>query len=192
MRLTTLKSDTKSLKPVLFLDRDDVVNIDYGYVHSSEQFDFKPGIFNLVSEAKLKGFNCILVTNQAGIGRGIYSTNQFRELSNWMCKRFNEESACIDAIYYSPYHPTEAIGKYLRYEDTRKPGNGMFLEAISDFNIDLSNSIMVGDSLTDMVASVKSKVARNYLLSSDPFLRLTDDLKDHVSKIADFAEITFN
>ena len=192
MRLTTLKSDTKSLKPVLFLDRDGVVNIDYGYVHSVEQFDFKPGIFNLVSKAKLNGFNCILVTNQAGIGRGVYSTKQFRELSNWMCKRFNEESASIDAIYYSPYHPKEGKGKYLRYENTRKPGNGMFLEAINDFNIDLSNSIMVGDSFTDMMASVKSNVARNYMLSSEPFLKLPADLKDNVSIISDLAEIRFN
>lgn len=192
MRLTNLKSDTESFKPVLFLDRDGVVNIDYGYVHSVEQFDFKPGIFRLVSKAKLKGFNCILVTNQAGIGRGIYSTNQFRELSNWMCERFDEMNACIDAIYYSPYHPTEAKGKYLQDENTRKPGNGMFLEAINDFNIDLSNSIMVGDSFTDMVASLNSKIARNYILSSDSCLRLPNDLKDRVSIIGDLAEITFN
>jgi D-glycero-D-manno-heptose 1,7-bisphosphate phosphatase len=177
-------------KPALFLDRDGVINIDYGHVHVKENFNFKPGIFELVYAANEAGYLCVVVTNQAGIGRGLYSTEDFRTLSNWMCRQFENKGALIDAIYYSPFHPTEGKGKYLLEEDTRKPGAGMFHEAVDDLDIDVSRSIMVGDKISDMKASVLANVARSYLLYSHQNLDMSQELDESVSLIYDLDTVT--
>lgn len=176
--------------PALFLDRDGVINNDYGYVHRKENFEFKSGIFELVSTANLAGFFCIVITNQAGIGRGLYSVNDLLILSNWMCGEFKNKSARVDAIYFSPFHPTEGKGAYLRAEDTRKPGPGMFKEASKDLKIDLSKSVMVGDKYSDMEASISAGVSNNYLLCSDQKTTLPPILDKKINKFLDIPSIT--
>ena len=186
-----LFSNTKrrqSAQAALFLDRDGVINRDHGHVHSQENFDFLPGIFKLVLDARANGYLCVVVTNQAGIGRGLYTTNQFKTLSIWMCEQFQKKGAFIDAIYYSPFHPTEARGRYLLKETTRKPGTGMFLEAALDLNIDLSKSIMIGDKVTDVEASSNAKIKSNYLLSSST-INLPQSLKGEVEIFSDLSTI---
>lgn len=186
-----LLSNTKrqeSPRAAFFLDRDGVINKDHGYVHSKESFDFIPGIFELVVSARANGYLCIVVTNQAGIGRGLYTTRQFKTLSIWMCDQFQDRGALIDAIYYSPFHPTEAKGKYLLKESTRKPGAGMFLEAVEELNIDLYKSIMVGDKVSDIEASLKANIPSNYLLSSSN-INLPQILKDKVEIVSDLPAI---
>ena len=178
----------KSPQATLFLDRDGVINEDHGYVHSKENFDFLPGIFELALAARAKGFLSVVVTNQAGIGRGLYTTRQFKTLSTWMCEQFQNKGAFIDAIYYSPFHPTEARSKYLLKEDTRKPGIGMFLEAAEDLNIDLSKSIMVGDKVSDVEASTNANIPSNYLLSSSN-TNLHQSLKGKVEIVSDLPAI---
>jgi D-glycero-D-manno-heptose 1,7-bisphosphate phosphatase len=172
----------------LFLDRDGVINEDHGYVHSKENFHFRPGIFELVLAARAKGYLCVVVTNQAGIGRGLYTTKQFKTLSTWMCEQFQNRGAFIDAIYYSPFHPTKARGRYLLKESTRKPGAGMFLEAADELNIDLSKSIMVGDKVSDVKASLKANISSNYLLSSS-YINLQQSLNDKVEIVSELHEI---
>lgn len=185
------KNKTRSTaKPALFLDRDGVINKDYGYVHVKEKFDFKPGIFNLVCAANAAGYLCVVVTNQAGIGRGLYSIEHFRILSDWMCAQFENKGGIIDAIYFSPFHPTEGRGMYLLQEDTRKPGTGMFLEALRDHNIDLTKSIMVGDKMSDMEASVAANVAYNYLLCLPSDVNASKELDQRVTLAFDLAAIT--
>jgi len=177
-------------KPALFLDRDGVINKDYGYVHLKKNFNFNPGIFDLVCAANTAGYLCVVLTNQAGIGRELYSIEHFRILSDWMCEQFKNKGAVIDAIYFSPFHPTEGKGKYLLEEDTRKPGAGMFYEAISDLNIDVSKSIMVGDKISDMRASVLAQVGRSYLLCSCPDPDVPQELDETISLVSNLAEIT--
>ena len=80
MLLMQLKKNYSKFTPALFIDRDGVINADYGYVHSQNNFDFIPGIFSLVSKASALGYLCVVITNQAGIGRGMYSTQQFYSL----------------------------------------------------------------------------------------------------------------
>ena len=180
----------RAAMPALFLDRDGVINKDYGYVHCKENFDFIPGIFDLVCAANAAGYLCVVVTNQAGIGRGLYSIENFRILSNWMCEQFKNKGAVIDAIYFSPFHPTEGQGIYLLEEDTRKPGAGMFYEAVNDLDIDVSKSIMVGDKISDIKASVLANVARSYLLCSYLDSDMLQELDESVSSVFDLATIT--
>lgn len=139
-------------RPALFLDRDGVINVDYGYVHKPEEFDFVEGIFELVAAANRAGYLVVVVTNQAGIGRGYYSEAQFHALTDWMKTRFNEHGAIIDAVYFCPYHPEHGIGAYRRESEFRKPAPGMLLQAQSELDIDMAQSIFIGDKPSDMAA----------------------------------------
>jgi len=139
-------------RPALFLDRDGVINVDHGYVHKPEKFEFVSGIFELVATANRVGYFVVVVTNQAGIGRGYYSEAEFHALTNWMKSRFVEHGGTIDAVYFCPYHPEHGIGEYGRESKFRKPAPGMLLQAKSELGIDLEQSIFIGDKPTDMAA----------------------------------------
>lgn len=137
----------------LFLDRDGVINIDHGYVHRREDFHFIHGIFELILEANRLGYLVVVVTNQAGIGRGYYTEDDFHALTNWMREVFDQRGAHIDAVYFCPDHPEHGIGKYRRESSFRKPNPGMMIQASQDLDIDLSKSLMVGDKVSDMQAA---------------------------------------
>lgn len=151
----------------LFLDRDGVINVNHGYVHSKDNFDFIDGIFDLVRTARSLGYRVAIVTNQAGIGRGYYSEEQFHELTAWMCERFEHYDAPIDKVYYSPYHPTAGIGEYRQHEDTRKPGAGMILKAQRELGLSLEGSVLIGDKASDILAGITAGVGLNILFSAD-------------------------
>ena len=146
------------MKRALFLDRDGVINADYGYVFRKENIHFLNGIFGLVREANKKNYLVIVVTNQAGIGRGLYSENDFLLLSKWIKKQFKKKKSIIDQIYYSPFHPKFGIGKYKVDSELRKPKPGMFFKAREDYQIDLENSIMIGDNETDLIAANRAGI----------------------------------
>jgi D-glycero-D-manno-heptose 1,7-bisphosphate phosphatase len=139
-------------KPALFLDRDGVINVDHAYVHKKEDFHFIDGIFELVAAAKQAGYLVVVVTNQAGIGRGLYSEREFHELMAWVGEQFASRGGKIDAVYFCPYHPEHGVGEYRRESNNRKPAPGMLLQAAADLDIDLAHSIMVGDKSSDMEA----------------------------------------
>lgn len=139
-------------RPALFLDRDGVINVDHGYVHRPEEFEFVEGIFELVATANGAGYLVVVVTNQAGIGRGYYGETQFHALTDWMKIKFSEHGGIIDAVYFCPYHPEHGIGAYRRESEFRKPAPGMLLQAQSELGIDLERSIFIGDKLSDMAA----------------------------------------
>jgi len=153
-----------SARRALFLDRDGVVNVDKAYVHKKEDFDFIPGIFDLVRTANALGYLVVVVTNQAGIGRGYYDEQQFLELMAWVRGEFESNNARMDAVYFCPHHPQHGLGRYRRDCDSRKPGPGMFLRAAGELNIDLSASVAIGDRDTDMLAARAAGVPTRLLL----------------------------
>jgi D-glycero-D-manno-heptose 1,7-bisphosphate phosphatase len=123
-----------------------------------EECRFIDGIFDVVAAFRDHGYAVVIATNQAGIGRGYYSEEDFAVLMEWIKVAFRSQNASIDAVYYSPDHPTEGIGKYRRESDMRKPNPGM-LQAGRDLSLDLKNSWMVGDKLTDIDAGRAAGVA---------------------------------
>jgi D-glycero-D-manno-heptose 1,7-bisphosphate phosphatase len=156
----------KSAK-ALFLDRDGVINKDSGYVHKKDAFFFIEGIFSLAAAAREKGYLIIVVTNQAGIGRGYYTEEDFSQLMAWVQGEFRKRGADIDAVYFCPFHPVHGIGKYKRESRFRKPEPGMILLAAEEHGIDLQSSVLVGDSPTDMQAGLAAGVKRLFFYAGD-------------------------
>lgn len=143
----------------LFLDRDGVINVNHGYVCTPERTEFIDGIFELCRAAKQVGYLLVVITNQAGIGRGYYSEQQFLDYMDWMRTEFERCDAALDAVYYCPHHPTDGVGDYRRECDCRKPAPGMILRARQDLDLDLARSTLVGDKATDVAAGRAAGVA---------------------------------
>lgn len=155
-------------RKALFLDRDGVINVDYGYVSLPEQIEFIDGIFELCRHAKTLGYLLIVITNQAGIGRGFYTEADFHQLTHWMRGMFEREGCAIDAVYFCPTHPVHGVGDYRRESSRRKPNPGMILEALEEFKIDATQSILVGDKLSDIESGRAAGIACNVLFSPSP------------------------
>ena len=143
-------------KPALFLDRDGIVNVDYGHVHKVQDFHFVDGVFDLVRKAQQAGLDTFVVTNQAGIGRGMYSEEEFFTLNKHMLEQFRRRGLEIVKTYYCPHHPTQGLGQYLQDCECRKPNPGLILEAARDFDLDLKSSIIVGDKESDVGAGISA------------------------------------
>lgn len=141
------------MNKALFLDRDGVINEDYGYVHKIEDFHFRNGIFDVCLAARKARLKIVVVTNQAGIGRGLYSTDQFALLNNYMVSTFSTKGIIIDRVYYCPFHPTHGLGHYRKYSCDRKPGAGMLVAACNELNINPFASILIGDKDSDRLAA---------------------------------------
>ena len=151
----------------LFLDRDGVINVDRNHVFRSEDFVFLPGIFDLCRTAQEARLIPLVVTNQAGIGRGLYTEEDFQRLTRWMLERFLEHGIRIGRVYHCPFHPTAGIGEYRRESFDRKPNPGMILKAKDDFTLDLANSVLVGDKDSDIEAGSAAGVRFNVKLLGD-------------------------
>ena len=154
-------------RKALFLDRDGVININHGYVHTPGQTDWVPGIFELVAAAHAHGFLPIVVTNQAGIGRGLYAEAAFLDYTTWMHAQFAARGTPLLATYWCPHHPEAGIGDYRVDCDCRKPRPGMLLEAIARFDIDPARSLMIGDKQGDLDAAAAAGVAARLLREQD-------------------------
>jgi len=161
-------SHTANMKPALFLDRDGVINVDHAYVHRKEDFHFIDGIFELVAAAKQAGYLVVIVTNQAGIGRGYYSEEQFHHLMDWVKEQFAMRGGKIDGVYYCPYHRENGIGAYRKQSIQRKPRPGMLIDAQRDLDIDMEKSILVGDKSSDIHAGIAASVKTLLYLGEGP------------------------
>jgi D-glycero-D-manno-heptose 1,7-bisphosphate phosphatase len=157
----------------LFLDRDGVINVDTGHPHKIEDIVFIDGIIDLILAAKSADAKIIVVTNQSGIGRGMYSEQEFRGLMAWMNAELKKHGASWDAYYFCPHVPDNSRDYPAGGCDCRKPKPGMILQAAKDFSIDLAKSILVGDSESDVVAGKLGGIAHCYLVGVD-FITLRD------------------
>lgn len=164
-------------KRALFLDRDGVINVDHGYVYRPENFEFVEGIFSLCEAAQRLDYLLVVVTNQAGIARGYYSEAEFFELMGWVDRQFIQRGITLSAVYHCPYHPIHGIGPYKRESEDRKPRPGMLLRAALDLNLDLGNSVMIGDQLTDIEAAALAGVGLKLQLSAEGQVVLNSDFK---------------
>jgi D-glycero-D-manno-heptose 1,7-bisphosphate phosphatase len=157
----------RHLVPALFLDRDGIINLDLGYVHRIEDFIFRDGIFELCAAAQTRGLALVVVTNQAGIGRGYFTEADFHLLTEWMIGQFATRFIAITGVEFCPDHPTHGVGAYRRDSPRRKPAPGMIVDAAAAHGLDLAGSALIGDRATDMLAGRAAGVGRLLLVPAD-------------------------
>jgi len=136
----------------LFLDRDGIINIDHGYVHQIQEFDFSPDIFTLLKLFTKHNYKLFIVTNQSGIERGYYTLQDFQILTEWMLERLRNEDIIIEAVEYCPHTPKVPC-------NCRKPMTGMVDKILSRYDIDLSNSWLIGDKQSDINLAHNATIA---------------------------------
>ena len=139
-------------KKALFLDRDGIINIDYGHVHKIEDFKFTNFIFDICKKYQKEGYILVVITNQAGIGKGLYQEEDAIKLNEYMVNEFKKNGITIEKVYYCPHKPEDNC-------NCRKPKPGMFLQAIKDLNIDSKESIAIGDKISDLEAAHNAGVS---------------------------------
>jgi len=157
-----------------FLDRDGVINEDFGYVGSVERFEFKEGIFELLKLLRDLGYTLFVVTNQSGIARGYYSKEDFLRLSRWMIEELLKEGIEIKDIAFCPHYP-DITGEC----ECRKPKPGMIFSLAKKYGVNLENSIMIGDSQSDIEACQNAGLKKCYKVKESLFDIIEQLKKDH-------------
>jgi len=151
-------------RPAAFLDRDGVINVDHGYTFRIDDFEFIDGTLAAAARLHAAGFALVVVTNQSGIGRGLYTESDLAVLNDWMERTFASAGAPLAGVYWCPHHPTDAVGAYRRACDCRKPAPGMLLDAMRDLQLDPARSVVFGDKPSDLQAASAAGVRERVLL----------------------------
>lgn len=175
----------------LFLDRDGVINVDHGYVSRVEDFEWIDGIFDLCRSANARGDAIVIVTNQGGIGLGLYTEEAFRQLSRWMLDELAKRNIRIARVIGCPHHPRAIREAYKVPCICRKPEPGMIMRGVSDFAIDASASALIGDNRSDIEAAKRANIGRRIWLanSQEQALKLHD--ADTVATLQEARELLF-
>lgn len=144
------------MRPAAFFDRDGTINVDYGHVYRPEDLTFIPGMPEIIRSYNEKKIPVIVITNQAGIAKGLYTEEQMHVFHRCMNERLEAEyGAHIDAFYFCPHHPD-----YTGPCECRKPKPGMILRAVKDWDVDLAASVMYGDKEKDRKAAEAAGIGR--------------------------------
>lgn len=146
------------MRKAAFFDRDGTINVDIGYLHDKKDLRFIPETVELIRRYNESGWLVVVISNQSGIARGMFTSEDVENLHTYINERLEEEySAHIDAFYYCPHLPTIS-GEC----ECRKPKAGLFLKAAEELNIDLVNSVSYGDAERDEVASKSAGIREFY------------------------------
>jgi D-glycero-D-manno-heptose 1,7-bisphosphate phosphatase len=140
----------------VFLDRDNTLVEDPGYISHPSQIKLLPGAAAALAQLRKMGFRLIVVSNQSGVARGIVTEETLAQIHHTLEKLLADEGVYLDAIYYCPFHPDGVIPKYRTESDLRKPAPGMLLEAAQKLDVDLAASWMIGDSYRDVEAGKRA------------------------------------
>lgn len=146
-------------RPAVFFDRDGVLNIDHGHVGSAERFEWTEGAREAIAAVNARGWYAFIVTNQAGIGKGYYTLDDYRALVRHIRDDLAAAGARIDDQRFCPFHPEADLPEYQQVSDWRKPGPGMLLDLMAHWPIDVAASVMIGDKESDMEAARAAGVA---------------------------------
>lgn len=145
-------SPPREHQPTIFLDRDGIINIDEGYTHRIDQFDFSDGIIEACQRWQAAGYALIVVTNQSGIDRGYYTDADFKTLTDWMVTEFSKNDVTIAAVYYCPHTPESGCA-------CRKPNPAMLLHAIHLYQLEPTECWMIGDKESDITAATNAGIS---------------------------------
>jgi D-glycero-D-manno-heptose 1,7-bisphosphate phosphatase len=157
-----------------FIDRDGVINEDRAYVHRIADFKLIRGSVAALRALREAGFLLVVITNQSGIARGMFSEADYHTLDTYMRKRLSDAGAVLDAVQYCPHLPDAEVEQYRRDCECRKPRAGMIQDAAALLKIDTSQSILIGDRMSDLQAGRAAGVGRCFLVRSGQPLSESD------------------
>jgi D-glycero-D-manno-heptose 1,7-bisphosphate phosphatase len=140
----------------IFLDRDDTLIEDPGYINHPDQVKLLNGAARALVELKKMGYKLVVASNQSAVARGIVTETVLNEIHDRLSQLLAEKGAFLDRIYYCPYHPDGVVAKYRKESDSRKPNPGMLLAAASEMDIDLGQSWFIGNSPCDIEAGLRA------------------------------------
>lgn len=152
---------------VAFLDRDGVINEEVHYLHQIKDFKYTENCIEALKKLNTLGYKIVIVTNQAGIARGYYSEEQYRDLTAWYRTDLKEHGVEILDVLHCPHHPDGTISEFAVECECRKPKPGMLLTANQKYNINLEQSIMVGDKVSDAEAAISAGIKQVYLVKGE-------------------------
>lgn len=155
------------MKKAVFLDRDGTLNPDPGYISNPDDFKLFEGVGRALSRLKKAGFFLVLVSNQSGIARGLLTFEQLDLIHKKLQRLLAAENAELDAIYFCPHHPDFASVNGVKSCNCRKPKPGMVLKAVSEHNIDLKQSYVIGDKTADIELGLNTG-ASSILIAAAP------------------------
>lgn len=161
----------KNKQKAIFLDRDGTINKYVGFLVKPEQFELLPGIADAIKMINKSGYLAIVVTNQPVIARGDCSWEELQEIHDKMETELGKDGAFLDGIFICPHHKDKGFeGERLEYKfdcDCRKPKPGLLFQAANIFNVDLKQSIMIGDSENDVKAGINAGCLRSMIIKKD-------------------------
>ena len=149
-----------------FIDRDGVLNEERAYVHRIEDFVFVRGAIEALRALQAAGYLLVVITNQSGIARGLYSEADYLVLTRYICERLRAAGVHLDAVEYCPHLSDAPVERYRADCDCRKPKPGMLRKAIRELDIDPQVSFIVGDKLSDVEAGRAAGIGRCFLVRS--------------------------
>ena len=144
---------------VIFLDRDGVINEEVGYLHKIKDFKFINGVMDSCNYFLSLGYQIIVVTNQSGIGRGLYKEEDFQIVNEWMLGKFEQQGVSILDVFFCPHGPNDNCY-------CRKPKPGLFIDAMEKYDIDMKKSWMIGDKEADIEAANNAGIIQTILVKS--------------------------
>lgn len=151
--------DKNKLRKIVFMDRDGTIHIDKIETHLIGDLEFFPDTVSFMQKVTSLGYDIIVVTNQSGIGKGHYDIETMKEFNLYMVQELGKYGISILAVLYCPHVREDNC-------PCMKPKSGIFEKARELFNIDMSNSIMVGDQTSDVLASINTGITKNYLVTT--------------------------
>ncbi len=154
----------------VFLDRDGTINNDTNYINTPDRLELLDNVIGGLKKLQTAGFLLIIVTNQSGVARGYFTESMLKKINNRLLNILQKHNIKITAVYYSPYHKDAKFEKYKKGAKFRKPAPGMILSAAEKFNIDISASYMIGDSVSDIGAGYNAGVKASILINRKKYI----------------------
>lgn len=172
------------MRKVAFLDRDGVINHDTGYISKWDDFKIFDGVISALSSLVEGGYELVIITNQSGIARGLFTNSEYQNLTQTMKEFFLKHKITFLDIYHCPHHPDGNIPSTSIECDCRKPRPGMILNAAKKYDIDLNSSILIGDKISDIECGKNAGIKKNYLITSKYHnLPAYENLKEIVNEV---------
>ena len=154
-------------KPAAFLDRDGVLNVDIGWLHKPQDCVWMDGAKEAVRLLNAANYFVFVVTNQAGVARGLYDEAKVLEFHDWMSGELAAIGAHVDAYYYCPHHPDGIVAPYRQVCGCRKPAPGMIERAIAEWPVDVRQSFLVGDRPSDLEAARAARLPGHHFVGGN-------------------------